>query len=76
MMVHVLSGQWPFPGEAVRVNSRDPNNPNDLVGVTEFDRREEYINLIGNEHPLMTLIQGCLSNSPSPAPPPQRYTRE
>ena len=64
MMVHVLSGQWPFPGEAVRVNPRNPNNPNDLVGVSEFDRREEYINLIGNEHPLMTLIQGCLSNSP------------
>ena len=69
MMVHVLSGQWPFPGEAVRVNPRNrANNPNDLVGVTEFDRREEYINLIGNEHPLMTLIQGCLSNSPSHRP--------
>ena len=68
MMVHVLSGQWPFPGEAVRVNPRNPNDPNDLVGVTEFDRCEEYINLIGNEHPLMTLIQGCLSNSPSHRP--------
>jgi N-acetylneuraminic acid mutarotase len=68
MMIHALSGQWPFPGEAVRVNPRNPNNPNDLVGVTEFDRREEYINLIGNEHPLMTLIQGCLSNSPSHRP--------
>ena len=65
MMVHVLSGQWPFPGEAVQVN---PNNPNDVIGVTEFDRREEYINLIGNEHPLMILIQGCLSNSPSHRP--------
>ena len=68
MMVHVLSGQWPFPGEAVKVNPRNPNNPNDLVGVTEFDRRDEYINLIGNEHPLMTLIQGCLNNSPSHRP--------
>ena len=67
-MVHVLSGQWPFPGEAVRVNPRNPNNPNDLVGVTEFDRRGEYIYLIGNEHPLMILIQGCLSNSPSYRP--------
>ena len=67
-MVHVLSGQWPFPGEAVRVNPRNPNDPNDVVGVTEFDRREEYINLIGNEHPLMSLIQGCLSNSPSHRP--------
>ena len=68
MMLHVLSGRWPFPGEAVRVNPRNPNNPNDLVGVTEFDRREEYANLVGNEHPLMTLIQGCLSNSPAHRP--------
>ena len=68
MMVHVLSGQWPFPGEAVRVNSRNPNNPNDVIGVTEFDRREDYINLIGHEYPLMTLIQRCLSNSPSHRP--------
>ena len=68
MMVHVLSGQWSFPGEAVRVNPRNPNDPNDLIGVSEFDRREEYINLVGNEHPLMTLIQGCLSNSPSHRP--------
>ena len=68
MMVHVLSGQWPFPSEANRVNPQNPNDPNDLVGVTEFDRREEYINKIGNEHPLMILIQHCLSNSPSHRP--------
>ena len=65
MMVHVLSGQWPFPGEANIVN---PRNPNDLVGVTELDRREEYINKIGNQHPLMQLIQACLSNSSSHRP--------
>ena len=68
MMVHVLSGQWPFPGEANIVNPRNPNDPNDLVGVTEFDRREEYINKIGNQHPLMRLIQTCLSNSSSHRP--------
>ena len=67
-MVHVLSGQWPFPGEANIVNPRNPNDPNDLVGVTEFDRREEYINKIGNQHPLMRLIQMCLSNSSSHRP--------
>ena len=65
MMLHLLSGQWPFPGEAVQVNHQDHST---LIGVCEFDRREEYINLIGNEHPLMTLIQGCLSNSPSHRP--------
>ena len=68
MMVHALSGQWPFPGEAVRINPRNPNNPNDVIGVTEFDRRKEYIDLIGYEHPLISLIQRCLSNSPSHRP--------
>ena len=68
MLVHVLSGEWPFPGEAVRVNPRNPNDPNDIVGVTEFDRREEHINKIDNQHPLMHLIQSCLSNSPSHRP--------
>ena len=66
--MHVLSGQWPFPGEAVRVNPRNPNDPNDLVGVTEFNRREEYINKIDNQHPLMHLIQSCLSNNSSHRP--------
>ena len=66
--MHVLSGQWPFPGEAVRVNPRNPNDPSDLVGVTEFDRREEYINKIDNQHPLMHLIQSCLSNNSSHRP--------
>ena len=68
MMVHALSGQWPFPGEAVRINPRNPNNPNDVIGVTEFDRRKEYIDLIGYEHRLISLIQRCLSNSPSHRP--------
>ena len=66
--MHVLSGQWPFPGKAVRDNPKNPNDPNDIVGVTEFDRREEYINKIDNQHPLMHLLQLCLSNNPSHCP--------
>ena len=68
MLVHVLSGEWPFPEEPVRVNQRNPNDPNDIVGVTEFNRRKEYINEIDNQHPLMHLIQLCLSNNPSHRP--------
>ena len=64
-MLHVLSGEWPFPGEAVRVN---PSDPNDAVGLTEFDRREEYVNKIGDGHVLMRLIQSCLSNSSAHRP--------
>ena len=67
-MVHMFSGQWPFPGEAVRLNPSNPHDPDDVIGVTEFNRREEYINLIEKQHPLMRLIQRCLSNSPSHRP--------
>ena len=67
-MLHVLSGEWPFPGDTFQVNPRNPNDPNDLVGVTEFDRREEYVNEIGEGHGLMQLIRSCLSNSPSHRP--------
>ena len=67
-MVHVLSGQWPFPGEAVRLNPNNPHVPDNVIGITEFNRHEEFINLIEKQHPLMTLIQRCLSNSPSHCP--------
>ena len=65
MMVHAFSGRWPLPSEAVRVN---PNNPADLTPVSEADRREEYLNDIGRDHPLMDLILHCLRNSPTHRP--------
>ena len=64
-MVHVLSGKWPFPGEAVRTN---PKNPNELIAVSEFDRRESTIRLIKVTHQLISLIKKCLNNSPSLRP--------
>ena len=65
MMVHVLSGKWPFPGEAVRTN---PKNPNELIAVSEFDRRESTIKHIQATLLSMSLIKRCLSNSPSLRP--------
>ena len=62
MMIHVLSGCWPFPGETVRTN---PRNPNELIAVSEFDRCETTVRLINDTHPLMMLlIKRCLSNGP------------
>ena len=71
MLVHVLSGQWPMPTEATQV---DPQNPARVIGLSEVERRAEYLNVIGrpsdNEegHPLMPLIERCLSNSPNLRP--------
>ena len=61
MILHVLCGRWPLPDEATCVN---PNDPHQLIPLTEAERREEYLQEIGEDHPLMTLIQECLSNHP------------
>ena len=70
MLVHVLSGQWPLPSEATRV---DPHNPARVIGLSELERRAEYLDIIGRPsdeegHPLMPLIERCLSNSPNLRP--------
>ncbi len=65
MMVHVLSGQWPIPGEVFSPNSA---NPTQVIPVSEVDRRADYLQRIGQDHPLMGLIQQCLDNSPSSRP--------
>ena len=65
MMVHSLSGRWPLPGESVRV---DPNNSSNLIAVSEAGRRQEYLEDIRQDHPLMQLILLCLSNSPDDRP--------
>ena len=65
MMVHVLSGRWPMPSEAVYV---DPDNPDVLTAVSEFDRRKENIKMIREDNPLLSLIKRCLNNSPTHRP--------
>ena len=71
MLVHVLCGQWPMPVEATRV---DPRNPARVIGLSEVERRAEYLDVIGRPseeeegHPLMPLIERCLSNSPNLRP--------
>ena len=60
LMIHVLCGQWPFPCEPVRVN---PENQQ-LIPVSEAERRNQYLRIIGNAHPQMDLILRCVSNIP------------
>ena len=63
LLIHVLCGRWPLPVcEAARP---DPQNPNQLIPVSEADRREEYLRDIGSTHPLMDLILRCVSNNPA-----------
>lgn len=61
LIIHILSGKWPIPhSEAVQV---DPQNPGLLIPVSEAERRDEYLQQIGREHPLMGLILSCISNN-------------
>ena len=61
LMIHVLCGRWPMPCEPVRVN---PRNRAELLPLSEAERRNQYLQDIGNAHPLMGLIHRCVSNDP------------
>ena len=65
LMVHVLSGQWPIPAHGNRV---DPNDPDNLIPLTELECRKEYIDEVGPNHALMPLIKKCLHNNPMNRP--------
>ena len=65
LIIHILCGRWPMPCEAVRVN---PANRAQLLPVSEAERREEYLQDIGNAHSLMDLIRRCVSNDPEQRP--------
>ena len=39
-----------------------------LVARTEFERRKDYIDMLGDQHPLTILIQQCLDNDSEERP--------
>ena len=58
LMIHMFSGQWPEP--QVGPSRTEPDGR--LIPVTEAERREVFLQAIGNDHPLMDLIQKCIHN--------------
>ena len=66
LMVHLFNGQWPFPTKAAVIV--DPQNDIRMIPQSEADRRQEKLDDIGRDHPLMTLILRCLHNSPARRP--------
>ena len=65
LILHIFSGRWPIPGAAVK---RDPQNPDSITALNEVERREEFVQDMGSEHPLMNLMLKCLSNFPEKRP--------
>ena len=59
MMVHVLSGSWPEP-QCGPVHTEGGK----LTPVSEAERRNIFLNIVGYDHPLMELILKCLNNDP------------
>ena len=57
LMIHMFSGRWPEP----QVGQTRIENEQ-LVPVTEAERREVFLRAIGNDNPLMDLILRCINN--------------
>ena len=59
LMIHVLCGSWPDPQIGP---SRSKHGK--LIPVSESERREMFLEIIGKDHPLMSLILKCIDNDP------------
>ena len=59
LMIHIFSGQWPEPKVGQTRMEGDT-----LIPVSEAERREVFLQKIGNDHPLIDLIHRCISNDP------------
>ena len=58
-VIHTLSGKWPEPqiGQIIIQDGQ-------MVPVSEAQRREKFLKIIGDNHPLMELILKCIENDP------------
>ena len=64
LMIHLFSGRWPEPQIGPIRTEADK-----MIPVSEAERREVFLQVIGNDHPLMELIQRCINNNPQSRPP-------
>ena len=64
LMNHMFSGRWP---DSPQVGPSQVEG-DQLILVTEAERREVFLRGIGNDHPLMDLISRCINNDPKCRP--------
>ena len=65
LIIQTFCGKCPYPDDVFCLN---PQNPGAIMPVSEVERRAEYLQEIGNDHPLMAVIKQCLSNVPAQRP--------
>ena len=69
-MVHMLCGKWPEPQTGpIRTEGGR------LIPISEAERREEFLLIIGKEYPLMDLIKSCIHNDPQMRPCAEQVVR-
>ena len=57
LIIHILTGKWPDPQMPQVKYERGK-----LIPVSEAERREKFLQEIGDDHPLMELILKCVNN--------------
>ena len=63
LIIHVFSGKWPEPQVGpIRIDSGK------MIPVSEAERREVFLQAVGNRHPLVDLIHRCINNDPQARP--------
>ena len=72
LMIHVLCGQWPEP----QVGQIRTEAGGRLVPVSEAERRKIFLDIIGDDHPLMEFILRCIDNNPQLRPHIQEITKK
>ena len=59
LMIHILSGKWPEP-ECGHTRIKDGR----VIPITQAERHRDFLQHIGNDHPLMKLILRCIDDNP------------
>ena len=67
VIIHLVTWEWPEPeGKFYRVKSLHGNWVHELV--SELDRRQKWIAMFGEDHPLLTIVKQCLQDMDSDRP--------
>ena len=74
LIVHVSIQEWPIP--LMEMFCPDPDHPGRLIAVTEVDRRADYLDQMGEGHPLTALATRCLQNDPRLRPTTSEIVQE
>ena len=65
VILHVVNQEWPTPLHYVMT---DPKTGK-VLGLTEVERRQQYMKMTETPADLRTLVEHCLDNQPSRRPP-------